>query len=64
YLGLRGGNNANELAGLAGEDQKRWSTGYQTPVHFTAACEPHPLVRVALARTRHGAVCIHEHRVI
>lgn len=34
YLGLRGGNNANELAGLSGEDQKRWSTGYQTPVHF------------------------------
>ena len=60
YLGLRGGNNANELAGLSGEDQKRWSTGYQTQC-TSAACEPHPLVRVALASTWHGAVCLHEH---
>ena len=58
YLGLRGGNNANELAGLSGEDQKRWSTGHQTPVHFQqrvnhtrwcvlrwpapGICSPHP----------------------
>lgn len=34
YLGLRGGDNANEMAGLSAEDQQRWSKSYQTPVHF------------------------------
>lgn len=34
YLGLRGGNNANEMGGLAPADQQRWTTRYQTPVHF------------------------------
>ena len=34
YLGMRGGNNANEMGGLAAEAQQRWNTRYQTPVHF------------------------------
>lgn len=34
YLGLRGGDNANEMAGLATEDHKRWSSRYLVPVHF------------------------------
>ena len=45
--GLRGGNNANELGVFQGEDQAL-EYGVPDPSAFSAACEPHPLVRVAI----------------
>ncbi|MDG1838074.1 MAG: aminopeptidase [Phycisphaerales bacterium] len=34
YIGLRGGHNINEMAGIAGDTMQAWGSSYMKPVHL------------------------------